>query len=70
MIAKGQIMRFLIKFKIKYYNNNDIVIILILETKYISKCYLIFFHELTYKFVKISFKTFTGNTQYLFNKNL
>ena len=32
--------------------------------------YLIFFHELTYKLVKISFKTFTGYAQYLFNKKL
>ena len=28
------------------------------------------FHKLTYKHVKISFKTFTVNGQYLFNKKL
>ena len=28
------------------------------------------FHKLTYKHVKISFKTFTVNDEYLFNKKL
>ena len=43
---------------------------MILETKSTSKCSLIFFHKLTYKHVKILFKTFTVNDEYLFNKKL